>query len=93
MPKDIKRKDVRVSRDAVTGKLETVVLDSVQLAFERCTQVIENKMLELPNGDVHRLAAKLAGWLAKMVPHTDADLLEGGTSLDRAEAEQQQTGE
>jgi hypothetical protein len=71
MKKDIKRKDVRVSRDAVTGKLESVVLDAVQLAFERCTQVIEGKMLELPNADVHRLAKKLADWLARMQPHYD----------------------
>jgi hypothetical protein len=76
MKKDVKRKDVRVSRDPVTGKLESVVLDAVQLAFERCTQVIEGKMMALSNGDVHRLAAKLADWLARMQPHRDSDLLE-----------------
>ncbi len=63
---------VRVSRDAVTGVIESTVLDDVQRNLELCTAFVETRMLTLGNADVHRLAAKLQEWLRKMVPHTDA---------------------
>lgn len=87
MGNDIRRKTVRVSRDAVSGKLETVALTDEQQALERCLNYIDGTMLTFgaDNAKCHRLAAAIAQAMRAKQPHTDADLLEG-TSLSRAEA-------
>lgn len=65
------RRTTRTTLNQVTGERETVLLDAVQLAFERCTQVIEGKMLDLSAAECTRLADRLAEWLRRCKPHTD----------------------
>ncbi len=67
--KDIRQRDVRISKNPVTGKLESVILDEVQITFERLNGQIENAMRKMHAGDQDRLAKKLFAWLhAMMMP-------------------------
>lgn len=64
--KDIRRRDVRVWQNAVTGKIESLVLDNVQLHAERLTGMIENALMALGTADRDRLIVKVQEWLKVM---------------------------
>jgi hypothetical protein len=58
---------VRVARDAVTGKLESTVLDAVQLSFEKIIAHVDGMMLRLPSdADRDRLARYLIERIERM---------------------------
>lgn len=67
--KPIAAKTQRTSRDAVTGEMQTTVLDAVQRALERIVAFIDRERLKLSNDDAARLAALLEAELKKMQPH------------------------
>ncbi len=70
----MKKKDtgVRVTKDQVTGRLESVVLDDVQRSFERVVGYIDGVMLSLrSNPDRERLCHKLIDRIGQMLPHTE----------------------
>jgi hypothetical protein len=67
--KRIEQKTVRTSMDAVTGKLETVILDDVHNAYEVCVRVIEGQMKKLSVAPkCERLARKLLERVRLMLP-------------------------
>ena len=61
--------DARISVDPVTHEKVVTILDPVQLALERCLQVIDGQRLKLSNGDAILLAQRLREKLVEMVPH------------------------
>lgn len=73
----VRRKHVRVSRDPVTGQLESIVLDDVRRHFERIVAAVDGAMLTLPTGDRDRLALMLVDRISqlltsKVINETDA---------------------
>lgn len=66
-------KRVRVVEDQITHELTRTILDDVQLAFERVAANLEAQSMPFSRGDRMRYLDKLAGFLARMYEHTDAD--------------------
>ncbi len=64
--KDIRQRDVRISRDPVSGRLESVVLDDVQRHFERIVAQVDAALLKLSMADQDRLVEKLLVRIAQM---------------------------
>lgn len=73
LPKYIPKR-VRVLEDQITHELTRVILDDVQLAFERVAANLEAQSMPFSRGDRMRYLDKLCGFLARMYEHTDADV-------------------
>jgi hypothetical protein len=73
---DIVERTERVSRNPVTGEIERVELDGVQLIFEATVRAMEAAFArhKTTTADLERLADMLAFLAVRTKRHTDADL-------------------
>lgn len=71
--KRIAQRTERVSRNPVTGEIETVVLDAVHRSLELIANVVENQMLKLDStAQRYTLAERVIELATGMLPHTDS---------------------